>query len=276
MGVYNIGLNAARTIAYVTIDPEPLPELATIVLTESGEEHGNDENDPVHAYGGNHVLFHHIRDLLYKRHASDGDAGATFPDGMYDLSKVSIVKYGEFWEIRTLEIDELDPIEEGATDTLVITYQPNDEVADNDHFTYESDDELIATVSEAGVVSGEGFGEATITVTHTSTGVTADVPVTVIDEPAAFVVGNWTVADASTGGDINITITALPSARGSAITALEYRVGAGAWVDLGGIITGVYPVAGLTDDLEVSITIRAVNAIGNGAASDAKLVTPTV
>ncbi len=94
-------------------------------------------------------------------------------------------------------------------------------------------------------------------------------------EPAQFGSGDWSVADAGTNGDANITISTLPSDGGSAITALEYQIGAGAWTSLGGTSTGVYGVSGFTDGTAASVAIRAVNAVGNGTASATKSVTTT-
>lgn len=98
---------------------------------------------------------------------------------------------------------------------------------------------------------------------------------TAFTAPLQFSEEQWSVNNDATGGDITITITGLPENGGSAITALEYRVDAGSWVSLGGTTTGSYGVSGLTDTVQVSITVRAVNAIGNGAASTGKNVTPT-
>jgi hypothetical protein len=179
MAVYNIGLNAARTIAYVTIDPEPLPVEATIVLTDI--EH-DDADDAVHAFAANHVLAHHVRDLLYKRKASDGSSGATYPNGMYDLSKVSIVKSGDLWaaeDIRITAVADLD-LSDLDTATLEIKYFPSMEVADNDHFTYVSSDPSKATVSAAGLVTAVGVGTTTITVSQAATGFEATVVITVV------------------------------------------------------------------------------------------------
>ena len=97
----------------------------------------------------------------------------------------------------------------------------------------------------------------------------------VASEPAQFAGGAWSVADAGTSGDITITITTLPDDGNSAITDLEYQIDAGSWVSMAGTTTGAYAVAGLTDDVEVDVAIRAVNAIGNGTASTTKAVTPT-
>lgn len=93
--------------------------------------------------------------------------------------------------------------------------------------------------------------------------------------PAQFQDGDWSVADKETGGTITITISTLPSDGGSAITDLEYQIDGGAWTSLGGTTTGSYDVSGLTDDVAVSVAIRAVNAVGAGTASAMKAVTPT-
>ena len=94
--------------------------------------------------------------------------------------------------------------------------------------------------------------------------------------PAQFGTGDWSVADDGTSGDITITVITLPSDGGSAITDLEYQIDGGSWVSMAGTTTGDYPVSGLTDDVEVDVAIRAVNAIGNGTASATKPVTPTL
>ena len=52
------------------------------------------------------------------------------------------------------------------------------------------------------------------------------------------------------------------------VTDIEYRIGAGAWVSAA---TATSPVAitGLTNNTQYSVTLRAVNLDGNGAASTA-------
>lgn len=92
--------------------------------------------------------------------------------------------------------------------------------------------------------------------------------------PAAFTAGQWT----STPGDteIVVNITALPSDGGSAITALQYTLNGSTWTSFAGAGTGSRTIAGLTNSTSYPVQIRAVNAIGNGAASDTKNTTPTV
>lgn len=91
--------------------------------------------------------------------------------------------------------------------------------------------------------------------------------------PAAFTSGQWTATIGDT--EIDIDITALPSNGGSAITALQYRLDGGTWTSLTGTGTGVRTITGLTNGVEYDIELRAVNAVGNGTASDVKSRTPT-
>jgi hypothetical protein len=90
--------------------------------------------------------------------------------------------------------------------------------------------------------------------------------------PAAFTAGQWT---ATAGTElIELNITALAADGGSAITALQYRLGTGAAVALTGTGTGIRQIAGLTGATAYDVQIRAVNAIGSGEWSDVKTRTP--
>lgn len=93
--------------------------------------------------------------------------------------------------------------------------------------------------------------------------------------PSAFTAGQWSVTDAATSGTVTVTISSLPSNGGSAITAIQYQVGAGSWTNSGISSTGNFNITGLTNGVPVNIKVRAVNAIGNGPDSDTKSVTPT-
>lgn len=91
--------------------------------------------------------------------------------------------------------------------------------------------------------------------------------------PSAFVAGAWTLTASGATGTATLNITALPTNGGSAITALQYRIGTGAAVALAGTGTGSRSITGLIDGAATDIQIRAVNAIGSGAWSDVKSVT---
>lgn len=102
-----------------------------------------------------------------------------------------------------------------------------------------------------------------------------DAAAPILTPPSAFTVGQWSVSDAATGGTATVTISALPSNGGSAITAIQYKAGAGAWTNSGLASTGTFNITGLTNGAAVNVLVRAVNAIGNGPDSDTKSVTPT-
>lgn len=95
--------------------------------------------------------------------------------------------------------------------------------------------------------------------------------------PAALTVGQWSAEPTATPGEIGINIATLPSDGGSAITALEYRIGTGAAVALTGTGTGLRVVtAGFTAGVAAAIQVRAVNAVDANPDnwSDTKTRTP--
>jgi hypothetical protein len=57
------------------------------------------------------------------------------------------------------------------------------------------------------------------------------------------------------------------------ITGYKYRIDSGSW--LAGTASPIV-ITGLVNDIQVSITLRAVNEAGDGTISTAVLVTPTV
>ena len=90
--------------------------------------------------------------------------------------------------------------------------------------------------------------------------------------PAAIT--DWTLATGLNPSELVLAINTLPSNGGSAITALQWtRDGGTTWTALSGTGTGsrtlTMPAAGTS----YTISVRAVNAVGNGAASTAKTAT---
>lgn len=95
---------------------------------------------------------------------------------------------------------------------------------------------------------------------------TAAVSVAAADTaPAAFDGGQWSLENAGTGAVVQIA--SLPADGGQPITGIEYRLNAGPAAGLGGATPGAYPVAAAEGD---TVQIRAVNAVGAGAWSDAR------
>lgn len=95
--------------------------------------------------------------------------------------------------------------------------------------------------------------------------------------PAALAAGQWSAEPTATPGQIGINIAELPNDGGSAIAALEYRVGTGAAVALVGTGTGLRVVtAGFAAGVAADIQVRAVNAADANPSnwSDTKTRTP--
>lgn len=93
--------------------------------------------------------------------------------------------------------------------------------------------------------------------------------------PGQFQVDDWAVTDEATGGDITISIISLPGDGGSMIVDIQYQIDGGPWISLGDYTVGDYLISGLTDNVEIDVAVRAVNAVGPGPGSAAKTVTPT-
>ena len=93
--------------------------------------------------------------------------------------------------------------------------------------------------------------------------------------PDAFAAGDWTLADAASGGALTLAVSALPDQNGAALSAIEYRVDGGAYQNAGLTAPGSIQLTGLVDDVAVGVEIRALNAAGAGPASDVKTATPT-
>jgi large repetitive protein len=79
----------------------------------------------------------------------------------------------------------------------------------------------------------------------------------------------------ATPGDTEVSIAFTEAVdNGSAVTDYEYAVDGGEWTSAA-TATSPVVVTGLTNDVEVSIALRAVNSIGAGDASDPVTATPT-
>lgn len=124
-------------------------------------------------------------------------------------------------------------------------------------------------------VSGTGYGWPVVRESGTLAFATAAGINGAATAPSAFVAGNWTLTDPATDGDLTVTITALPSDGGSALTAIQYQVDGGNWISFGAATVGTYTISGLTNNVSHAVVLRAVNAVGASAASDTKNATPT-
>lgn len=92
---------------------------------------------------------------------------------------------------------------------------------------------------------------------------------------AAFVIGDWTLTNPATDGDLTVTITTLPTTT-EPISDIEYRVDGGSWISSGVATTTSFIISGLTNTVSYAVEIQAVNRFGASAISDTKNATPTV
>lgn len=95
------------------------------------------------------------------------------------------------------------------------------------------------------------------------------------DTPGAFASEDWTLSDAGTGGAVEVTVLALPSNGSASILDIQASIDGGSFVSIGAAQPGSYILDGLSNDTEVSVTLRAVNGIGAGPESPAQTTTPT-
>jgi uncharacterized repeat protein (TIGR02059 family) len=86
--------------------------------------------------------------------------------------------------------------------------------------------------------------------------------------PDAFADADWSVATGANGA-LDVTIAALPAANGAPVADIEYDLdGSGIWVSSGE--TGNFTISGLTPGAPVAVRLRAVNAVGAGAAGNSE------
>lgn len=142
--------------------------------------HDHDGQPDLEGEPGTHVIYNHVRDLLYKR-KPDGTANGVFPNNFTDMSSVIISQdttYVAVTSISSLPATvELD-LSAGGTQQITNTISPGD--ASNTAVTYASSDVTKATVSASGLITAVGVGSATITITTVDGGFTDTCVVTVV------------------------------------------------------------------------------------------------
>lgn len=136
-----------------------------------------DHPDPV--YPDSLVIFHGVRDLLYRRSEADPSQIAMFPKNITDLQNIKIVQEDLIAVSGVTLAPATASIAVGATQQLTPTIAPADATIKD--VTYASSDEAVATVSATGLVTGVAVGSATITVTTTNGAKTAQSVITVTE-----------------------------------------------------------------------------------------------
>lgn len=182
MPVYRVYYHAATRTATVNLPDDPAVSGGAVLIgtfNHDNEDDGLGDN-PTEGGTENHVIWHHVRDLLYKRSAANPANTAMFPDNITDLDRIKIVFDNQINVVSismtpaTATITVADP-----TVQLAIAFTPT--TATNKKVTYVSSDPTKATVSETGLVTRVANGSTTITATTEDGAKTDTTVITVTD-----------------------------------------------------------------------------------------------
>lgn len=234
------------------------------------------------------------KDSFAKYQAAFG-SGRDFAATTFDSAIAAFTKddYGAtaYWDFTTNAPKSGAPIPSRVAlssdvDEIVITYDQGLWLNGTVTLTTSSGATVAASVSAIGTelhiapTASLSSGDYVITIpTGSLEGWFSTAPAEVIpisiEEPitAPSQITAWTVATGSQANEILITIAALPSDGGSAITDLQYAVDGGTWISLGSSSAGSYALNMAAAGVAYAIAVRAVNAIGVSPTSTAQSVT---
>lgn len=250
MTTKKVGWNATTKTATVLLVATALPGGSV----EAGQYTHPDPTDELSRSEYSHVTFQHVQDILYR-----------FADWQ-DMQAISIVD-DTIVKATTITVAPANlTLGVGTQTALMPTVTPSG--ADDKRVTYQSDNVMVAEVSDKGVVLGVGVGETNITV-RTADGqyITNTVPVEVVAEYVAlesFVLAPATV-DLSLAGTNTAQLTVTPTPADASNTDIATWVSSDptkATVSATGLVTGV--AAGTT-------TITATSE--DGAKTATRLIT---
>lgn len=145
MTEYFVAYKAATKEAYIHLEGDVI----TPGYTDIGSFEHDAETDGL-GYSENHVFYHHVRDALYHIGVQDMQSVTIRLDASIDVTGVTIDP--ELASIAVLATYQLEPVVAPATAT-------------NKAVTYASSNELVATVSATGLITGVAAGTANITIT---------------------------------------------------------------------------------------------------------------
>lgn len=144
MANLQVAFNATTKVALIQPQGTAIPGGSTKI----GEFHHEDVDDSLGVpLDANHVLFHHVRDLLYFV-------------GQLNMQAITI----DYARVEGLSVTPPTvTLAPAATQQITLVFTPTDAV--NKTVTYESDDTDIATVNGTGLITAVAEGTARITVT---------------------------------------------------------------------------------------------------------------
>lgn len=158
MTMYQVAFNKATGVALIQADNAAVPGGSVDI---GSFEHP----DPI--YPGSEVVYHAVRDLLYKRSAANPAQAAMFPDNITDMANVKIqladgIDSEDLIVVTRISFqDEEYTVADGETVQTQLNIEPIS--ASNEGITYSSSATGVATVSNTGLVTGVSPGTAVIT-----------------------------------------------------------------------------------------------------------------
>jgi len=169
------GVSGPSWDLFVAAGSDALPGTGTNLGTFNHNEAGDQFSK-----GLNHVVYHHLRDIMYRRKIADGSAGVGpfWPYGFHDMSQIRIRRHGAILTSTAMTAASVSMAVAG-TATLVIKGQPGDVAVANADCSFISANPAIATVVASGLVTGQAAGNTVVTVTNKFNGLVVDAPVTV-------------------------------------------------------------------------------------------------
>lgn len=161
MPTFKLAYGAANHTAYVLDPADALPAGSTLV--------GNfDHANTVEGAEPNHVLYHHVQDLLLKQ-------------GIQDMASVKLEYAAEYNQLKGLIVNfTACTLKDGDTKQIVPTLIPSNATVKD--VTYKSSDESKVTVSSTGLIAAQASTNTDmveITVKTKEGGYTAKVQVVV-------------------------------------------------------------------------------------------------
>lgn len=134
---------------------------------------------PDATYPDSYVIYHGVRDLLYKRKASDPSQVGFWPDNITDMQSITIITEEPVAVTGVTLNKSTGTGTVGSTETLVATVAPAN--ATNKGVTWSTSDASKATVDQTGKVVLTGVGTVTITATTKDGGYAATCVYTVTE-----------------------------------------------------------------------------------------------
>ena len=157
MALYQVAYNPTSRVALVQADNAAVPGGSVDV---GSFEHP----DPI--YPGSEVVFHNVRDLLYKRSAANPTQMAMFPNNITDMQNVIIDLADDITSDDLIVLTHIafqhkhKTIEQGQTASLLLDFSPMS--GSLKQVKFESSDEAVAKVNKDGVLVSVAPGQATI------------------------------------------------------------------------------------------------------------------